>query len=149
MGRHHEQEPERARRGGLRWKGDTTGSIPVIPDFVTHSGITDETVDTFLAAMRASAPPDMEAEALDARYQWLVERRSDVLSAGEHVRHDVWVRVGTGYTQADYPSNYLAAVDMLLRWFLWNGVVDPSQRSLHTIWIRHATESTWTERLDG
>lgn len=148
MGRHHPEEPAR-RPGGLRWKGDTSAEIPVVTEFDTHGGITEETVETFLAAMRASAPPDMEANPLHARYRWLIERRSDFLSAGEHVRHDVWVRVGTGYTQTGYSTAHFAAVDLLQRWFLWNGIVEPATRALHTIWTRHATEAAWTERLDG
>src|SRR3982751_5722992 len=53
MGRHSEPEGER-RSGGLRWKGDTTGSIPVVPAWEAHPGITEENVEAFVAGIHAS-----------------------------------------------------------------------------------------------
>jgi hypothetical protein len=141
MGRHHEDDPERRRQGGLRWKGDTTDSIPVVsvPPWETHTGITEETVEGFLASFRQSNPPAMDAPELHARYAWLIER-----SGGR-----TWVRAASGYTNVDYPTTRAASIDMMRTWFLWNGIVQPGVRRLHTIWVRHATEAAWSERLDG
>ncbi len=144
MGRHHapEDEPERRRQGGLRWKGDTTGSLPAIPAqpiWETHPGITEDTVEAFLASFRQGNPPAMSVPEVHARYAWLLER-----STGR-----TWVRVASGYTNVDYPTTRAASIDMLRTWFLWNGIVQPEVRRVHTIWVRHATEASWSERLDG
>jgi len=142
MGRHHEDDPERRRQGGLRWKGDTTGSIPVVPalpPWEAHPGITDETVEGFLASFRQSNPPAMEVSEAHARYAWLMERATG----------RTWTRVASGFTNVDYPTNRAASIDMLRSWLLWNGIVQPEFRRLHTIWVRHATEAAWSERLDG
>lgn len=157
MGRHHEDDPERRRGGGLRWKGDTTGSIPVIPEWQGHEGITDSSVDAFLASIRATDvadihstnPPGTDVPPEHARYAWMIERCSNRDVAGNPVRLNAWVTVASGYTAASYRTAGEAAVDLLGMWFLWNGVTDPAIRTLHTIWTRHATEAAWTERLDG
>jgi hypothetical protein len=144
MGRHHEDDPERRRQGGLRWKGDTTGSIPVVPAWESHTGITEETSEAFVAAIRATNPPGTDVPAEHARFSWLIERFSD-----RGPGPGVWVQVATGYSATPYRSNREAAVDILDCWLRWNHVGTPDIRRLHTIWIRHATEAAWTERLDG
>jgi hypothetical protein len=147
MGKHHEDSPE--RRGGLRWKGDTTGSIPIVPEWAGHEGITDSSVDAFVAAIHSTNPPGTDVPPEHARYAWMIERCSNRDVAGQPVRLNAWVTVASGYTAASYRSATEAAGDLLAMWFLWNGVTDPAVRSLHTIWTRHATEAAWTERLDG
>lgn len=149
MGRHHEDDPERRRQGGLRWKGDTTGSIPRVPAWVEHEGITEGSVDAFVAGLRSSNPPGMEKPPGNARYSWLIERCSQRTFSGAPVRQNAWVRIASGYTEVDYPTSRAAAIDMMRTWFLWNGIVQPEVRRLHTIWTRHATEAAWSERLDG
>ena len=143
MGRHSEPEPER-RQGGLRWKGDTTGSIPVVPPWESHEGITEETVGPFVAGIRATYPPGTDVPAEHARFSWLVERW---IAPGEG--RGTWIRQGAGFSAMPYRSNREAAVDILDVWLRWNHVTDPAIRRLHTIWVRHATEAAWSERLDG
>jgi hypothetical protein len=147
MGKHHEDNPE--RRGGLRWKGDTTDGIPVIPEWQGHEGITDHSVDAFVAAIHSTNPPGMEIAPEHARYAWMIERCSNRDVAGDPVRRNAWVQVACGYTAASYSGTAEAAQTMLDMWFLWNGVTRTEIRSLHTMWVRHATEASWTERLDG
>lgn len=149
MGRHHGDDPERRRGGGLRWKGDTTGSIPVVPAWESHQGITDETVGAFTAAIRATCPPGTDVPAEHARYSWLIERCSNRGVDGNPVRANAWVTVATGYSAMPYENTRQAAVDILDVWLRWNHVTDPAIRVLHTIWVRHATEAAWSERLDG
>jgi hypothetical protein len=148
MGRHSEDSPER-RRGGLRWKGDTTDSIPAVPAWETHEGITEETVAAWTASIRATSPPGTDVPAQKARYSWLIERCSDRGVDGNPIRKSAWVTIASGYSAVPYANTTKAAVDILDCWLRWNGVVDPAVRALHTIWVRHATEATWTERLDG
>lgn len=149
MGRHHEGDPERRRTGGLRWKGDTTGSNPRIPPWEEHAGITDENVAAFVAGIHASNPPGSDVPVAHARYSWLIERCSDRLISGEPFRRNAWVRVASGYSATNYRGTKEAAVDILDCWLRWNHVLEPGIRKLHTIWVRHATEAAWTERLDG
>lgn len=149
MGRHHEDDPERRRSGGLRWKGDTTDSIPVIPAWEEHDGLTDSSVDAFVAAIHSTNPPGLDVPAEHALYNWMIERCSDRDVAGDPIRRNAWVTVATGYSSTPYPNTRIAAQDILDGWFLWNGVTRPDVRRLHTIWTRHATEAAWTERLDG
>lgn len=148
MGRHSEPEGER-RSGGLRWKGDTTGSIPVVPAWEAHPGITEENVEAFVAGIHASNPPGSDVSPQHARYSWLIERCSDRLVSGEPVRQNAWVTVATGYSAQPYLDCTAAAADILDCWLRWNHVRHPDVRRLHTIWVRHATEAAWTERLDG
>jgi hypothetical protein len=147
MGRHHQDDPQ--RRGGLRWKGDTTDSLPVLPAWATHEGITDESVDTFIAAIHSTNPPGTDAPAEHARFSWMIERCSERGVDGSPVRRNSWVTMATGYCAQPYPTCAEAALQILTAWFMWNGVTDPQVRALHTIWVRHATEAAWTERLDG
>jgi hypothetical protein len=114
-----------------------------------HEGVTEDSVEAFVESIRSSNPPRMEVPAIHARYAWLIERCSDRLVSGEPVRKNAWVRIASGYTDVDYPTVRAAAIDMMRIWFLWNGIVDPQVRRLHTLWTRHATEAAWTERLDG
>ena len=144
MGRHSEDEPPR-RRGGLRWKGDTTGSIPRVPapPWEEHEGITHGSLDDYVERLRPagpSNPPGMEVPPEHAQYAWLMEK---------WVPNGRWAPIASGYTDVDYPNGRAAAVDMMRIWFLWNGIVDPRARRLHTLWTRHATDAGWTERLDG
>jgi hypothetical protein len=147
MGRHHEDDPE--RRGGLRWKGDTTGSIPRVPAWESHEGITEDTAAEFVAAIRASGPPGTDVPEARARYSWLIERCSDRGVDGRPVRANAWVRIASGYSATPYLTTRQAAVDILDCWLRWNRIADPRVRALHTIWVRHATEAAWSERLDG
>jgi hypothetical protein len=148
MGRHSEDEPPR-RSGGLRWKGDTTGSIPRIPapPWEAHEGITDHSVEAFVESFRVGNPPAMDVPPQHARYEWLMERGADRPVGHELSRR--YLPVASGYTHVDYPTAKAAALDMMRIWFLWNGIVDPAIRRLHTLWTRHATDSAWSERLDG
>jgi hypothetical protein len=149
MGRHHEDDPERRRGGGLRWKGDTTGSLPVVPEWQEHEGITDASVSAFVSALHSTNPPGTDVPARHAKFAWLIERCSDRLISGEPVRRNAWVTIASGYSDVDYPGAKQAAAEILNSWFLWNGVTNTDIRKLHTIWTRHATEAAWTERLDG
>jgi hypothetical protein len=148
MGRHHEDDPAR-RQGGLRWKGDTTGSIPVVPAWEAHQGITEDTAAAFVAAIRATNPPGTDVPAHHARFSWLIERCSARGVDGAPIRSNAWVTVATGYSATPYETTKAAAMDILDVWLRWNHVTDPRVRVLHTIWVRHATEAAWSERLDG
>jgi hypothetical protein len=149
MGRHHEDDPERRRQGGLRWKGDTSDQIPVVPLWESHQGITEETVQAFTAGLRSTNPPGTDVSPEHARYSWMIERASDRAFSGQPARAASWVRMASGYSATPYVSTTQAAVDILDCWLRWNHVTDPAVRVLHTIWVRHATEAAWTERLDG
>lgn len=149
MGRH--SEPEGERRGGLRWKGDTTGSIPVIPEWQNHEGVTDNSVGAFVAAIHSTNPPGTDVPAEHAVWSWMIERCSDRGVDGSPVRLNSWVTMASGYSAQPHHSHEDAALQILTAWFLWNGVTDSHVRALHTIWVRHATEAGWPERgrLDG
>src|SRR3954470_4209955 len=147
MGRH--SEPDGERRGGLRWKGDTTGSIPIIPAYQEHEGITDGSVDAFIAAIHSTSPPGTDVSAEHARFSWMIERCSDRGVDGQPIRRNAWVRIRSGYSATADQSTAESATDILDCWLRWNSVTDPAIRALHTIWVRHATEASWTKRLDG
>lgn len=147
MGRH--SEPEGERRGGLRWKGDTTDSNPVVPDRAEHEGVTDHSVDAFIASIHSTNPPGTDVPAEHAIWSWLIERCSERGVDGSPVRLNSWVKMASGYSDIGYPDRATAALQILTAWFMWNGVTNPDVRKLHTIWVRHATEAAWSERLDG
>ena len=133
----------------MRWKGDTSDQIPVVPAWETHPGITEDTVAAFTASIRSTNPPGTDVPPEHARYGWMIERCSDRDVAGSPVRHSSWVRMASGYSATPYLTTKQAAVDILDCWFRWNRIFDPRIRVLHTIWVRHATDAAWAERLDG